>query len=166
MREIKTIDGVHQFLFSPDSKRLIIDGASKCRLWELESGLCVREFGGSKERVEWMLTNNPKDNNQCFDFYVESATIHTWNGSEIVKPRDFSNAMPMLNVLDDHDRNQLLLRRSSPAGLSRMEVTSSVELFFSFDPDHIVLHTTQTPTGALTDSNVSIIKTSSLSLMD
>ena len=130
-----------------------------------ESGLCVREFGGSKERAEWMLTNNPKDNNQCFDFYVESATIHTCNGPEIVKPRDSSNAMPMLSVLDDHDRNQLLRRRSSPAGLSRMEVTSSVELFFSFDPDHNVLHTTKTPAGALTDLNVSI-KTSSLSLMD
>lgn len=163
MREIKTMDGVHQLLFSPDSKRLIIDGASKCRLWDLESGSCVREFGGSKQRAERMLMNNPKDENQFFDFFVNSATVHTWDGLEAIKTLQFLNATPLLSVSDDHDRAQLLRRRFSPVGLSRMEITSSVETVFQYDPEHIVLHTTQTSAGAPADSNVSILKTSSLS---
>ena len=162
-REIKTMDGVHQLLFSPDSKCLLIDGASTCRLWDLASGSSVREFGGSKHRAGRMLINNPKDENQFFDFCVNSATVHAWDGHDILRTLQFSNALPMLSVSDSLDRAQLLRRRSSPVGIGRMEITSSVESIFHNDPEHIVLHTTQTSAGALTDSKVSIIETSSIS---
>ena len=69
----------------------------------------------------------------------------------------------MLNVLDDHDHGQLIRRRSSPVGFIDAEVVSAVDNILQDDEEHLVLHTVQKVSGALTDTNVIIVKTSSLS---
>ncbi|KAL2039047.1 hypothetical protein N7G274_008096 [Stereocaulon virgatum] len=57
----------------------------------------------------------------------EQATVHAWDGHEILRTLRFSNALPMLSVSDNHLRAQLLRRRPWPVGIGRMEIMSSME---------------------------------------
>lgn len=163
IQEIKVMEGILQLLFSPDSKQLLIDGASKCRQWDLESGSYVEEFGIGRHRTDRMAINNPKDKTQWLNFSIDRVSIHEWSAPAKCRTVQFQDTLPMLNVLTDHDHGQLLRRRSSPAGLTDVEVTVAVDNILQTDEEHLVLHTIQKVAGALTDTNVFIVKASSLS---
>lgn len=163
IQEIKVMEGILQMLFSPDSKHLLIDGASKSRLWDLESGSYVEEFGIGRHRTDRMAINNLRNKNQLLNFSINSVSIHEWSAPAKCRTVQFQDTPPTLNVLTDHDRGQLLRRRSSPAGFTDVEVSLAVDNILQTDEEHLVLHIIQKTAGALTDTNVFIVKTSSLS---
>ncbi|KAF6219656.1 hypothetical protein HO133_004125 [Letharia lupina] len=89
VREIKSTDGVHQLLFSPDSKFFLIAGVSSEKIWDVHGGNCLENFGGVRNRTDRWFMNNPKEdpqNDQQFlDFDVSNATIRTWKGGDILR---------------------------------------------------------------------------------
>ncbi len=163
IQDIKVMEGILQLLFSPDSKQLLIDGASKCRQWDLESGSYVEEFGIGRHRTDRMAINNSKDKTQWLNFSIDRVSIHEWSAPAKSRTVQFQDTPPMLNVLTEHDHGQLLRRRSSPAGCPDVEVIWAVDNILQTDEEHLVLHTIQKVAGALTDTNVFIVKASSLS---
>ena len=163
VQEIKVMEGILQLLFSPDSKQLLIDGASKCRQLDLETGSYVEEFGLGKHRTDRMAINNLKDKTQWLNFSIDQVSIHEWDAPEKSRTVQFQDTPPMLNVLSDHDHGQLMRRRSSPAGFIDMEVIRAVDDILQTDEELLVLHTITKVSGALTDTQVFIVKASSLS---
>ena len=163
VKEIKVMEGILQLLFSPDSKQLLIDGASKCRQLDLETGLYVEEFGLGRHRTDRMVINNLKDKTQWLNFSIDQVSIHEWNAPSKSRTVQFQETPPMLNVLSDHDHGQIMRRRSSPAGFIDVEVIRAVDDILQTDEEHLVLHTITKVSGALTDTQVFIVKASSLS---
>lgn len=163
LREIKSTDGVHQLLFSPDSKLLLIAGVSSGKVWDVQCGDCVGNFGGVLNRTDRWFMNNPKEdpqNDQQFlDFDVSNATIRTWKGGDILRTIRFDSTPPILSITSDHEESQHPRRRSSPAGMRQIEVVLAVEnVVLCQDRKHIMLHTTQASLGSLTRSNFLFIK--------
>lgn len=89
VREIKSTDGVHQLLFSPDSKFFLIAGVSSGDIWGVHGGNCLENFGGVRNRTDRWFMNNPKEDpqsdRQFLDFDVSNATIRTWKGGDILR---------------------------------------------------------------------------------
>lgn len=158
IREIKSTDGVHQLLFSPDSKFILIARVSSGTIWDVHGGNCLGKLGGVRNRTDRWFMNNPKEdpqNDQQFlDFDVSNATIRTWKGGAILRTIRFDSTPPILSISSDHEESQRSVRRSSPAGMSQIEIVLAVEnVVLCEDRKHIMLHTTQASLGFLTLSN-------------
>lgn len=157
------MDGIHQLGLSPDSKRLHIDGASKATIWDVASGSCIGEFPGRKERLDRMMINNPMDETQFVHFSVNHALVSSWDhGGDTVKVFPYSKSIPALNVSRSQEQAPPLQQRSSPAGLTNLEVISGVENVFQTDGRHIVVHIIRSFAGAQVESRVVIVPPSSL----
>ena len=157
------MDGIHQIRLSPDSKRIQIDGASKATIWDVESGSCIGEFPGRMDRLDRMMINNPMDETQFVDFYVTHAVVSSWDhGGDTVKVFSYSKSMPVLNVSRSHEQAPPLRRRSSPAGLTNLEVISGVENVVQTDGRHVVVHIIRFFAGAQVESSVVIVPPASL----
>ena len=163
VREIKSTDGVHQLLFSPDSRCLLIAGVSSGKIWDVHCGDCIGDFGGVLNRTDRWFMNNPREDQQIdpqlLDFDVSNATIRTWKGGDILRTIRFDSTPPILSISSDHEESQYSRRRSSPAGMSQTEVMLAVEnVVLCQDKKHIMLHTTQASLGSLTNSNFIFIR--------
>ncbi|KAK4695038.1 hypothetical protein P7C71_g2638, partial [Lecanoromycetidae sp. Uapishka_2] len=169
LHEFRYMDGVHQLLFTPCGKRLHIDGFALSTLWDLDTGSCINECPGNKDRHARLMINNPSDDARFFDVYVSYAELCSWDentGLEGLRKIPFSVPTPRLSVSSGSGQNDpfpFLRRRSSPAGVRQVEIVSSVETLFQTDGRHIVLHSIQTIAGSREESNVIILDTASFS---
>ena len=127
--------------------------------------ICVKYFNRLTELLR--ASDHSRDfephKTQWLNFSIDRVSIHEWSAPAKCRTVQFQDTPPMLNVLTDYDHGQLLRRRSSPAGLTDVEVTLAVDNILQTDEEHLVLHTIQKVAGALTDTNVFIVKVSSLS---
>ncbi len=163
VQEFKIMAGIHQIRLSPDSKRLQIDGASKVTMWEIESGSCIGEFPGRKDRLERMMINDPMDETQFVDLYVNHAVVSSWDHcGDTVKTFSYSNSKPIFNLIRSHEQAPPLRRRLSAAGLTNLEVISGVENVVQTDGRHILVHIIRSSAGAQVESSVVIVPLASL----
>lgn len=157
------MEGIHQLRLSPDAERLKIDGASKATIWNVESGDCIGEFPGRKDRLEKWMINNPMDQTQFVDFFVDHAVISSWDHSgNTVKVFSYSNSTPVLKVSHSHEQALSLRPRSSPAGLTKLEVMCGVESVVQTDGRHVLVHIIRSFAGAQVESSVVIVPLASL----
>ena len=160
------MDGIHQIRLSPDSKRIQIDGASKATIWDVESGSCIGEFPGRMDTLDRIMINNPLDATQFVDFYVNHAVVSSWDhGGDTVREFSYSKSMPVLNVSHvsrSYEQAPSLRRRSSPAGLTNLEVISGVQSVIQNDGCHIIVHIIRSFAGAQVESSVVVVPPASL----
>ena len=109
------------------------------------------------------MINNPMDETQFVDFYVNHAVVSSWDhGGDTVRVFPYSKSMPVLSVSSSHEQGPPLRRRSSPAGLTNLEVISEVENVIQTDGRHVIVHIIRSFAGAQLESSVVIVPPASL----
>ena len=69
---------IRQFLFSADSKRLLVSTASSDTVYELADG-SQSTIACSQDRTTWKWTNHPGDSSKLIYISPTCARIHSWN---------------------------------------------------------------------------------------
>lgn len=162
---VKTIEGVHHLLFSPDSRYFLFDGRSTGKVWELETGTSITDFEGTNHATDRKLFNHPRTKDDLLSLTASGVMVSSWTDANFAKKPHHAYGENSSSLGIQPARTPPSLRRSSAATTSLAEVKLVVsDVIGSEDGSFLLLSLSQTSSGALSEPCALIIETASLSV--